>query len=235
MKRKRFFVLLLAAALVLSSALLAGCSSSGSSGSSGSADQVSASEQSSKDSSSTKSDKDKSKSSKSDDSKKDKDEKKSTETSKSSKSSGSSSASGSSSSGSSSSGSKKNSSSHVRTCTIYISAARLKKSSEASSDVKALVPSSGIIMSKRTVRLRSGDTVKTVLHREAGKAGISIATKGGNYVEGIAGIYEFDGGKKSGWMYSVNGTFPNVSYNKYKLKDGDDIAWRYTLDLGNDL
>ena len=34
-------------------------------------------------------------------------------------------------------------------------------------------------------------------------------------------------GGKSGWMYSVNGSAPNVSCGKYVLKDGDTVSWYY--------
>ena len=54
-------------------------------------------------------------------------------------------------------------------------------------------------------------------------------------VEGINQLYELDCGKNSGWMYSVNGTFPNYGASAYKPKDGDVILWVYTCDLGNDV
>ena len=55
------------------------------------------------------------------------------------------------------------------------------------------------------------------------------------YVEGINNLYEFDKGSTSGWMYNVNGTYPNKSAGAYILKAGDTVEWRYTLDLGKDL
>ncbi|QHT59813.1 DUF4430 domain-containing protein [Paenibacillus lycopersici] len=55
------------------------------------------------------------------------------------------------------------------------------------------------------------------------------------YVQGIDGLSEFDRGSGSGWMYSVNGVFPNYSADSYTLKPNDVVAWRYTLDLGKDL
>ena len=55
------------------------------------------------------------------------------------------------------------------------------------------------------------------------------------YIEGIGNLYEFDGGPLSGWMYSVNGVFPNVGCSGCDLHDGDVIAWRYTCELGGDI
>ncbi|MFR4318181.1 MAG: DUF4430 domain-containing protein [Eubacterium sp.] len=55
------------------------------------------------------------------------------------------------------------------------------------------------------------------------------------YVEGINNIYEFSCGKLSGWMYEVNGEYPNVGCSDYKVKDKDVIEWHYTCNLGEDL
>jgi hypothetical protein len=56
-----------------------------------------------------------------------------------------------------------------------------------------------------------------------------------NYIEGINNLYEFDAGELSGWMYKVNGWFPNYGSSRYVLKDGDVIEWVYTCDLGRDV
>ncbi len=51
--------------------------------------------------------------------------------------------------------------------------------------------------------------------------GLSVSTKSsqyGLYVSAIGGLAEFEYGGKSGWMYSVNGSAPNVSCGKYMLK-----------------
>ncbi len=55
------------------------------------------------------------------------------------------------------------------------------------------------------------------------------------YIQGINYLYEFDGGKLSGWMYKVNGWFPNYGCSSYYLRDGDVIEWVYTCDLGKDV
>ena len=53
--------------------------------------------------------------------------------------------------------------------------------------------------------------------------------------QGIHNLYEFDCGELSGWMYNVNGWFPNYGCSRYALQDGDVIRWRYTCDLGADV
>ena len=55
------------------------------------------------------------------------------------------------------------------------------------------------------------------------------------YIEGIANLYEFDCGELSGWMYRVNGWFPNYGCSRYVLQDGDTVEWLYTCDLGEDV
>jgi hypothetical protein len=58
---------------------------------------------------------------------------------------------------------------------------------------------------------------------------------GADYIEGINYLYEFDAGEQSGWMYRVNGAFPNYGCSDYILEDGDSIVWAYTCDMGRDL
>lgn len=41
---------------------------------------------------------------------------------------------------------------------------------------------------------------------------------------------EFDNGKNSGWMYTVNGYHPNLGLCEYVLEDGDEIIWHYVND-----
>ena len=73
-----------------------------------------------------------------------------------------------------------------------------------------------------------GDTVMDVLKR----TGVDIDVSKG-YVAGIDGLYEFDCGKNSGWMYRVNGKFPNYMAGKCKLHDGDKVEWLYTCVRGD--
>ena len=102
-----------------------------------------------------------------------------------------------------------------------------------------LVPASGLLYSA-TVSFTAGESVFDVLQRAMKEAGIpmeftSVPVYGSAYIEGIANLYEFDGGPLSGWVYSVNGVFPNYGSSKYALKDGDQVLWQYTCDLGADV
>lgn len=103
-----------------------------------------------------------------------------------------------------------------------------------------LVPEDGVIFPVTEVTFYEGESVFNVLHREMKKARIHmefVNTPMYNsvYIEGINNLYEFDCGELSGWMYKVNGWFPNYGCSRYQLKDGDIIEWVYTCDLGVDV
>ena len=50
---------------------------------------------------------------------------------------------------------------------------------------------------------------------------------GGVYVAMVNGLREFDEGDMSGWMYLVNGAYPNLGLSQWALDDGDVIVLRY--------
>lgn len=102
------------------------------------------------------------------------------------------------------------------------------------------VPSDGVILMRTEYVLRKGDTVYDVLdravrHNQIQMECIYSQNYGSVYVQGINHLYEFSCGELSGWMYMVNGEFPNYGCSKYELKDGDEIVWCYTCDLGRDV
>lgn len=55
------------------------------------------------------------------------------------------------------------------------------------------------------------------------------------YVNSISGIKEKSEGPSSGWMYKVNGTFPNISAGRYDLSSNDTLEWVFTKDGGKDV
>jgi len=57
----------------------------------------------------------------------------------------------------------------------------------------------------------------------------------GVYVSSIGHLAEFDAGRNSGWMYSVNGEIPNLSASEYKLKNKDKIVWYYVINYKNEM
>ncbi|MBD5153402.1 MAG: DUF4430 domain-containing protein [Oscillibacter sp.] len=103
-----------------------------------------------------------------------------------------------------------------------------------------LVPEDGVIFPATEVTFYEGESVFNVLQREMKKAKIHMEFSdtpmyNSAYIEGINNLYEFDCGEQSGWMYSVNGWFPNYGCSRYQLKDGDVVEWVYTCTLGKDV
>ncbi|RUS47125.1 DUF4430 domain-containing protein [Cohnella sp. AR92] len=107
-------------------------------------------------------------------------------------------------------------------------------------DKLEVLPDDGVIFASQKVSFYEGESVFDVLQREMKKHKIHMEFSmtpiyNSNYIEGINNIYEFDCGELSGWMYKVNGWFPNYGSSRYPLKDGDVIEWVYTCDLGRDV
>lgn|GEM_PF-1704813 len=93
-------------------------------------------------------------------------------------------------------------------------------------------------LDKTSVVVPQGASVYDALVAITTAKGISLqasTSSMGVYVEGINGLKEFDRGEESGWMYRVNGVFPNFSADKYILKSNDVVEWLYTESLGTDI
>ena len=140
------------------------------------------------------------------------------------------------------------------TCTIEIECKTiLNNLDNLRPEKKAFLPKDGYILKETTVSVAEGSTVFDVLKlvckqntcpekcNYCRKSGIQLEyvyTPGydSEYIRGIHQLYEKDCGTQSGWMYSVNGVFPNYGVNKYTVKNGDKIRMRYTCNgLGEDL
>lgn len=103
-----------------------------------------------------------------------------------------------------------------------------------------LVPENGVIFASQTVTFYEGESVFNLLLREMKKNKIHMEfvntpMYNSAYIEGIHNLYEFDCGELSGWMYKVNGWFPNYGCSRYQLKEGDVVEWVYTCNLGIDV
>ena len=126
-------------------------------------------------------------------------------------------------------------------CTISISCAMILNNMDKCSPDKAeLVPEDGWLLEPVEVVFYGGESVFNVLQRTCRQKKIHMEFSNtpiynSAYIEGIGNLYERDVGELSGWMYSVNGWFPNYGCGRYALKDGDVIEWVYTCDLGADV
>ncbi len=109
---------------------------------------------------------------------------------------------------------------------------------EAQDDVS--IPSDGVIFPASPVKFAKGDSVFDVMRKTCKTAGIDIdydyaVAYTGYKITSIKGISEKKYGNSSGWMYRVNGWYPNYSSSSYVLNDGDVIVWVFTKDGGSDI
>ena len=129
----------------------------------------------------------------------------------------------------------------AHTCTIAISCATiLEHMSWLDPEKTELVPADGWILPPTEVTFYEGESVFNVLQRTCKQKSIHMEFENtpiynSAYIEGIGNLYEFDCGELSGWMYQVNGWFPNYGCSRYALQAGDVIQWEYTCDLGVDI
>lgn len=127
------------------------------------------------------------------------------------------------------------------TCTFSIECSTiLNNLSDLDPDKLEMVPSNGVILPSTQVMFYEGESVFDVLQRVCRENDIHIEASwtpiyNSAYVEGIHNLYEFDCGNLSGWMYRVNGWYPNYGCSRYQLAQDDVVEWRYTCDLGRDV
>lgn len=107
--------------------------------------------------------------------------------------------------------------------------------------IRKYIPEDGTVLATTTYRGTTDNTVYDALVYVCRNNNIQFESSytplfESYYVEGIGYMYEFDGGPQSGWMYKVNGWFPNYGCSSYYLSDGDEIKWLYTCEgLGADV
>ena len=127
------------------------------------------------------------------------------------------------------------------TCTLTITCKTILDNMDDLDPEKIeLVPEDGVILAEKTVTFYEGENVFQLLRREAKANKIHMEFEetpiyNSAYIEGIHNLYEFDCGELSGWMYRVNGWYPNYGCSRYQLKEGDQVEWIYTCDLGRDI
>lgn len=127
-------------------------------------------------------------------------------------------------------------------CTIEIRCDTILNNMKAlTAGKEGYVPADGTVLAVSKVEMKDGDSVFDVLKRACDLADIQLEYSytpiyESYYVEGIHQLYEFDCGSESGWMYKVNGWFPNYGCSSYKVKENDEIVFCYTCNgLGADV
>ncbi|MGN1423054.1 MAG: DUF4430 domain-containing protein [Oscillospiraceae bacterium] len=101
-----------------------------------------------------------------------------------------------------------------------------------------VIPADGVVIGQTEVSVAEGGTAFDALTAAARANGVRVDYTGsvyGVYINGIGFIYEFGFGSTSGWMYRVNGEFPDTSAGTFVLSEGDKVEFIYTCDMGNDI
>lgn len=121
-------------------------------------------------------------------------------------------------------------------CTVSISCEKiLDHMDRLRAGKKDYVPEDGWVLEVTEVGFNEGDTAFDVLKKVCELKDIQVEFAytplyKSYYIEGIHQLYEFDCGAQSGWMYTVNGGFPNYGSSQFELTDGDLVEWVYTVD-----
>ena len=96
-----------------------------------------------------------------------------------------------------------------------------------------VLPADGIILRTSSIEVKNGESVMSALKKILKENRITYSIASSGYVRTISGLSEFDCGPYSGWMYKVNGNFPNVSTKSYPLREGDRVEFVYTCNMGD--
>lgn len=120
-----------------------------------------------------------------------------------------------------------------KTVTVTLSA-DFKTAIAYGSETAKAIAEDGVLLSGKRIELERGASVYDALK----KSGLVVGAQNdrmGVYVYSIQSLKMKECGGKSGWLYSVNGSYPSKSCDQYILQEGDVIRWRYTCDNGNDV
>lgn len=94
-----------------------------------------------------------------------------------------------------------------------------------------------------TYTMKTGSTVYDVFMQAIRDNGLSQKGADRNYVESVQApavlggywLGEFDNGKNSGWMYTVNGKHPGLGLKEQTIQNGDVIIWHYVNDYSHEV
>lgn len=85
-------------------------------------------------------------------------------------------------------------------------------------------------IAKTDITVDKGSLTIDVIAKALGMAGIPYTNPTGEYIDSVKGLEAFDNGPNSGWMYTLNGKYPQVAVNEQVVKNGDKIVLHYTDD-----
>ncbi len=85
-----------------------------------------------------------------------------------------------------------------------------------------------VFLPPATFAMEVGKTAADAIDKALTEAGIPYENAGGNYISSVGGLAEFDGGPMSGWLFTVDGAYPDVGIAGYVLTKDVSIVLRYT-------
>ena len=90
------------------------------------------------------------------------------------------------------------------------------------------------------VDLYPSDSAMSAIVRLANEKGVAVVGADKGYITSAAGLGEFDCGKRSGWMGTIDDWFANTGFSSVTvssgaLEPGSEVDLMYTLDGGPDL
>ena len=98
---------------------------------------------------------------------------------------------------------------------------------------QSTIPQNGILFSG-AVTVREGDSALTAIKKALKSEHLAYKiTPSSGYISSVGGLSERQCGATSGWMYRVNGVFPNLSSKYYTLQEGDKLELLYTCQKGD--
>ncbi|MBO6046654.1 MAG: DUF4430 domain-containing protein [Erysipelotrichaceae bacterium] len=86
------------------------------------------------------------------------------------------------------------------------------------------------VMAKGTIKVKKNKTVYYSLKKFCKQKKLTLKSRGygpTRYVYKIGSLQERQHGNLSGWMYSVNGKYPNKSCGSYKITKKCTVVWTY--------
>lgn len=90
------------------------------------------------------------------------------------------------------------------------------------------------LIKNASVTVASGTTARDAMVSVLDKNNITYYEQFDGYFPTIGSWTESERGDKSGWMYMVNGSLPNVAAQNYILTQNSTVTWFYTDDYTND-
>ncbi len=89
---------------------------------------------------------------------------------------------------------------------------------------------------EKTVTAPKGSTAFDVIRKALTGAGIDYEEDGSEsgYITAVNGLRAMDNGQRSGWMYTLNGKYPDKGVKEQAVKDGDELVLHYTDDYARE-